>query len=148
RVKAVVERQDETHPHIHFYIVPNEGERVDDIHGGKKAAAIGKAQGQRKGEPNKQYREAMMLRQDTLNAKVASKCGLARLGPGRRRLARAQWKAEQKQAEILKNVKANARRYINYYKKKAAEMWKGEGVVDKFTFSWFHLPSRKVQEKA
>ncbi|MGB3424561.1 MAG: plasmid recombination protein [Castellaniella sp.] len=148
RLKAVVEHQDETHPHIHFYIVPNQGERFDDIHDGKKAAANAKAQGKKKGEQNKEYCEAMRLWQDNFSAKVASKYGLARLGPGRRRLTRAQWKAEQKQAEILKNVKANARRYINYYKKKAAEMWKGEGVVDKFKFSWFHLPSRKVQEKA
>ncbi|MGB7482976.1 MAG: hypothetical protein WA909_04825 [Castellaniella sp.] len=147
RLKAVVEHQDETHPHIHFYIVPKIGEKFDDIHAGKKAAADAKEQGKKKGEQNKEYCEAMRLWQDNFNAKVASKYGLARLGPGRRRLTREQWKAEQKQAEILKSVKANARKYVNYYKKKAAEKWQGSGLLDKLKMSW-HLPSKKVQEKA
>ncbi|MGE4452533.1 plasmid recombination protein [Castellaniella sp.] len=147
RLKAVVEHKDETHPHIHFYIVPKIGEKFDDIHAGKKAAADAKAKGKLKGEQNKEYCEAMRLWQDNFSAKVASKYGLARIGPGRRRLSREQWKAEQKQAEILKNVKANARKYVNHYKRKAAERWEVLRLVDKLKMAW-HLPSKKVQEKA
>lgn len=147
RLKAVVEHQDETHPHIHFYAVPNAGERFDDIHDGKAAAARAKAQGKKKGEQNKDYCEAMRLFQDNFGAKVASRFGLARLGPGRRRLSRGEWKAEQAQAQALKNVKANARKYVAYYKKKAAESWSSAKWLDKFKMSW-HLPSRKAREKA
>src|SRR5690606_38193187 len=38
RLKAVVEHTDETHPHIHFYAVPNAGEKFDVIHDGKRAS--------------------------------------------------------------------------------------------------------------
>lgn len=147
RLKTVVEHTDETHPHIHFYAVPNPGERFEVLHKGLQAKNLAKANHKKAGEQNKEYCEAMRLWQDNFGAKVASRFGLARLGPGRRRLSRGEWKAEQKQAEMLKNVKDTARRYVQHYKKVGAERWRATKWFDKFKMSW-HLPSRKVMAKA
>lgn len=146
RLKTVVEHTDETHPHIHFYAVPNVGERFEVLHKGQQAANAAKAAGKKKGEQNREYCEAMRQWQDNFGA-VASRFGLARLGPGRRRLTRDQWKAEQKQAQVLKNVRANASKYVAYYKKKAAEKWQGSSMLDKLKMAW-HLPSQKIKQKA
>lgn len=156
RLKAVVEHTDETHPHIHFYAVPNAGEKFDDIHDGKRASAQSKAAGEVKGKQNRAYIEAMRLFQDNFGAKVASKYGLARLGPKKRRLSYAEWKAEQAQAKSLKNVKANARNYVREARKyglkkglkKVAETWAGFSFADKFKFSMLHVPTKKAMEKA
>lgn len=56
RLKAVVEHQDEAHPHVHFYVVPKLGERFETIHQGKAAAARARAEGEAKGEQNRAYK--------------------------------------------------------------------------------------------
>ena len=61
----------------------------------------------------------MRATQDDFSKSVAQRFGLARLGPGRRRLTRAQWQKEQKQAEALRTVEATARRRHEHYKQKA-----------------------------
>jgi hypothetical protein len=33
----VVEHTDEENPHLHFYIVPKIGQKLDELHDGKKA---------------------------------------------------------------------------------------------------------------
>ena len=101
RLKTVVEHLDEKHPHLHFYCVAKPGERFEVLHQGQQAAQKAKEAGKVKGEQNKAYIEAMRAFQDVFSKAVAQIYGLARLGPGRRRLTRDQWKAEQKQAEIL-----------------------------------------------
>jgi len=151
RLKTVVEHTDETHPHIHFYAVPNAGERFEVLHKGQQAANLAKKAGKKKGEQNKDYCEAMRCWQDNFGG-MASKFGLARLGPGRRRLTRAQWKAEQAQARALVTVKdqakAVAKKYVAHFKKKGAEKWLGTSLLDKFKFSWLNVPSQKMKQKA
>lgn len=145
RLKAVVEHTDETHPHIHFYIVPKIGEKFDDIHDGKKAAAQAKAQGEIKGKQNHEYIEAMRRLQDNFYDKVASMFGLTRLGPGRRRLTRAQWKAEQAQANAFKRTKDKAIKYRAKVFRQSADEWAGKTLFDKFKWAW-HRPSQRVQD--
>ena len=113
----------------------------------------------------------MRATQDDFSKSVAQRFGLARLGPGRRRLTRAQWQKEQKQAEALRTVEATARRRHEHYKQKAiaeaqplieqaiaearaearAEAKKlGEkvgGVVDGFKSKW-HKPSKQAKADA
>ena len=118
RLKCVVEHLDESHPHIHFYVVPRKKERFENIHDGKKAALNAKSQNKLKGEQNLAYISAMRNFQDHFSKCVGQFFGLARLGPGKRRLTRSQWHAEQKQAEMLLNTKKTAKGIYDYYKNK------------------------------
>lgn len=96
RLKSVIaHRNDEEHPHIHFYVVPEFGEAFEAVHDGVKASKEAKAQGKLKGEQNHAYNYAMRAWQDRYFMGVGMRFGLARIGPGRRRLSRAAWVAEQ-----------------------------------------------------
>lgn len=101
RLRCVVEHTDEAHPHLHFYAVPLPGERFEVLHPGRLAAAKKAQQGAKKGAQNAAYKAAMVAWQDDFAASVAANFGLARLGPGRRRLTRKAWQAEQAQARAL-----------------------------------------------
>jgi hypothetical protein len=101
RLKSVVYHNDEAHPHLHFTVVPRIGERFDDIHEGLKAKNEAKKNNKKAGEQNLAYIEAMRGMQDEFSKKVAMGHGLTRIGPGRRRLTRAQWKAEKAQAAFF-----------------------------------------------
>lgn len=101
RLRSVIEHVDEAHPHLHFYAVPLEGERFEVLHAGRHAAAKKAQQGAKKGAQNAAYKQAMVAWQDDFAASVAANFGLARLGPGRRRLTRKAWQAEQAQARAL-----------------------------------------------
>ena len=106
RLKSVVVHNDEAHPHLHFSVVPNIGEKFEDIHDGFKASKQAKAEGKKKGEQNLSYIDAMRSYQDEFSKKVAMSHGLTRIGPGRRRLTRAQWQAEKAQAAFFSDAKA------------------------------------------
>ena len=105
RLRSVVEHTDEAHPHLHFYAVPLPGERFEVLHPGRLAAAKKAQQGAKKGAQNAAYKAAMVRWQDDFAAAVAADFGLARLGPGRRRLTRKAWQAEQAQARALSVAK-------------------------------------------
>ncbi|WP_420177166.1 plasmid recombination protein [Kerstersia gyiorum] len=145
RLKTVVEHLDESHPHIHFYCVPRPGETFETIHEGQAAAKKAAAQGKVKGEQNQAYIEAMRGFQDAF-ANVAQRFGLARLGPGRRRLTREQWKSEQIQAEALKRAREKANRIYKDAKKKGIEDSKTVGFLDKMKLSW-HQPSNELKKE-
>ena len=153
RLKCVVEHLDESHPHIHFYVVANKQERFENIHDGKKAALLAKSQKKVKGEQNLAYIAAMRKFQDDFNMYVGQFFGLARLGPGKRRLTRSQWHAEQKQAETLLNTNKTAKGVFDYYKNKGSKEGLKESrkigtmlgsVVEVFKNQW-HKPSAQVQ---
>lgn len=152
RLKCVVEHLDENHPHIHFYVVARKQERFENIHEGKKAALTAKSQNKLKGEQNLAYISAMRNFQDNFNKYVGQFFGLARLGPGKRRLTRSQWHAEQKQAETLLNTHKSAKGVFEYYKKKGTEdgMKKSQrlgsvigNAFDVFKNQW-HRPSAQL----
>lgn len=109
RLKSVVVHDDEAHPHLHFSVVPRVGENFEDIHEGYKASKQAKADGKKKGEQNLSYINAMRNFQDEFSKKVAMTHGLTRIGPGRRRLTRAQWNAEKAQAAFFADAKAQHR---------------------------------------
>lgn len=101
RLRAVVEHVDEKSRHLHFYAIPRRGERFSTVHRGRAAAEEAKAQGKPKGLQNTGYIEAMRGMQDSFWERVGKRHGLARIGPRRRRLTRAEWKAEQKVGALL-----------------------------------------------
>ena len=150
RLKTVVEHTDERHPHLHFYCVPNKGESFEVLHQGQQAAKKAKAEGKKKGEQNTAYIEAMRKFQD-LFSQLAQKYGLTRIGPGRRRLTREQWKAEQQQARALADVRRKAKRYEEGASKKGYEEGLKKGLEKSKTFGFAELikgswnkPSKEV----
>jgi hypothetical protein len=118
---VIAHEKDEAHPHLHFYCVAKIGQSFDDLHEGKRAQKELKKKNPQatKQEQNIAFAEAMRATQDDFSNRVGQRFGLARIGPGRRRLTRAQWQAEQAQAEALKNTLAKKNAYKKHYKKQA-----------------------------
>ncbi len=112
QVQVAALHWDESYPHIHILI--GSTEPTDDfqiIHNGERARKRAQgndrtAQGKKAG--NDAYTKEMRRFQDRYHAEVSLHHGQARLGPGRRRLTRAQWQKEQAQAEALANSKRQA----------------------------------------
>ncbi len=101
---SVVRHDDEDHVHLHAYVVPSEGAdmRARSLHPGvvaKDQAVRDVAPGVDAKAANRigdaAYKEAMRGLQDGFFEAVGMPSGLARLGPGRRRLSRDGWQAEQ-----------------------------------------------------
>lgn len=101
RLAAVVEHLDESHRHIHFYKIPAPGERFEVLHPGRAAALAAKAEGKLKGDQNKAYRAAMRGLQDDFYMEIGVRYGLTRLGPGKRRLTRPEWRANEAEAKAI-----------------------------------------------
>lgn len=108
RLHTVIEHTDEKHPHLHFYAIPRPGERFETVHQGREASALAKANGGLKGQQNQAYKAAMREYNDDFFVQVAMHHGMARIGPGRRRLSREQWKLEQVQAASIATAKVVA----------------------------------------
>ena len=104
-----LEHTDEVHPHLHFYILPNAGVmvRADALHPGKAATAAAGGPGAVRDQA---YRVAMRQRQDDYHVAVGLPSGLTRIGPGRRRLSRAEWKVEQVEAKRSASILADVGR--------------------------------------
>lgn len=96
---SVLRHEDEGHPHLHFYAVPTltqDGRlRIGDLHPGRRAAEAAKEAGAPKGVQNDAYKAAMRDFQNRYWQAVGMGHGLTRLGPGKRRLTRAAWRAEK-----------------------------------------------------
>ena len=76
---------DEEHPHLHFYVYSDTEVNAKMLHDNHKNAS-------RKGS----YKAGVQAFQNEYFEKVASRCGMARTGPKRRRLSRAEWHAGRK----------------------------------------------------
>lgn len=166
RLKSVIEHTDEGHPHIHFLVVPRNGERFEAIHRGKAAAAEAKAAGKYKGGQNLAYIEAMRDWQDEFSRGVAMCHGMTRIGPKRRRLPNAAWNAEQQQAEffadaaaqasairrkVLREARKEGQKELERIKAEAAEIGSRIAEVAKTAISALHAPTiraKKAAEKA
>ena len=83
-LRAVVMHNDEEQPHIHFYVYSDTEVNAKALHYGHKA--------------KKNFIAASKAFQDDYHAQVAIHCGMARLGPKKQRLTRAEWKAQKEHA--------------------------------------------------
>jgi hypothetical protein len=135
---TVVRHIDESHPHLHAYLVPKESEmRALKFHPGFLAKNEVKAAGPHHGEDDRTlgkradraYVEAMRDLLNDFHEKVAIPSGLTRLGPQKRRLTRAEWQREKLQAQSLKmtieramTVKASGEGFISKTKAEAAKI--------------------------
>ena len=141
-VVSIVEHLDEKYPHIHALAIPkltDDNPRLDakECHVGHRAGkqaydttlTQAKQQGvsladAKKSATNAQtsaFKDAMRDWQDNYFAEVGKPCGLARLGPARSRMPRAEWKKTQKLSEQLAGL-------TNDVKKLAAVKHEIEGL--------------------
>ena len=110
-LKSVVRHEDESHYHIHAYVVPTDDPEMRALrhHPGVTAKRAAMAAGPAEGEDTKalskradrEYNAAMRMWQDSYHETVGVPCGLARLGPRRRNLPRGEWQREKAQAKAL-----------------------------------------------
>jgi hypothetical protein len=135
---TVVRHTDESHPHLHAYLLPTDPEmRVTALHPGFPAKNAVLAAGPLAGEDRKAmgkradraYVAGVRAWLDDYHTKVAVPTGLTRLGAGKRRLTRAQWHMERAQAAALKQaieraaaVEAKGREYIERTKQQAGRI--------------------------
>lgn len=110
-LKCVVRHEDESHFHIHAYVVPTDDMEMRALrhHPGvtaKRAVMAAGTDEEDKKALSKRadaaYKSALRGWQDSYHEAVGIPCGLARLGPQRRSLTRAEWQAEKVQARALK----------------------------------------------
>jgi hypothetical protein len=104
QLRVVVAHDDEEHPHLHAWLLPDDpGADATTLHPGKQAKRETEAQAKADGiEPrevvklgNRALKDAMTTFQDEYHESVGAPLGLTRSGPQRRRLTREQWKAEK-----------------------------------------------------
>lgn len=110
-LKSVVRHEDESHYHIHGYVVPTDDPEMRALrhHPGVTAKRAAMAAGPGAAEDSKAlskrgdaaYKGAMRAWQDSYHEVVGIPCGLARLGPRRRNLPRGEWQREKAQAKAL-----------------------------------------------
>lgn len=110
-LKSVVRHEDESHYHIHAYIVPTDDPEMRALrhHPGVTAKRAAMAAGPTDTEDPKAlskrgdgaYKGAMRAWQESYHEVVGIPCGLARLGPRRRNLPRGEWQREKAQAKAL-----------------------------------------------
>jgi len=127
-LKSVIRHTDESHPHLHAYLVAddmkasqfNEGKQAKDAFmKSPEASQMDKKEANKLGD--KEYRKAMRSWQDSYFESVGVHCGLARIGPGNRRLTRSQWQQEKKQSESLKRAISQKNSFVSKTKEKAQE---------------------------
>lgn len=121
-LRSVIEHKDEDHPHLHFYAVPKAGKAFGSIHKGIEARTKARQEKLKTSEQNLAYCEAMREWQDKFSRDVGQKHGLTRIGPGRRRLTRAQWQQEKTQAKALLQAKSRAKKVEKKAEKQAEEI--------------------------
>lgn len=106
-LKCVIEHTDEKHPHIHFYVVANVGENLNDFHDGK--LAVSKLPKEEKKNQKTVYVKAMTKFQDDFYNRVSKKYGFDRLGEKpRKRMSRKEYleyEAEKQLSQTLLDEK-------------------------------------------
>lgn len=159
-LKSVIEHRDESNLHIHFYSVPKNGQKFEDIHDGKKAVLEAKKENSKilKGDQNRLYIKAMKEFQEDFYNEVAIKHGMTKTGPKRERLTREEWKARKeyalKQSEEIKNITLLKDQAIQAGKKEgfeySVEQSKGWGWIAKIGAKYKYYTDgfkKKLEEK-
>lgn len=97
-LRAVLRHDDETYPHLHFFVLSRDPMAYDAkaLHDGHVAVAVSGVPSMTK-EGGAIYNDAMRDFQSDYYAKVGHPCGLHRDGPKRVRKTRQQYKREQRE---------------------------------------------------
>ncbi len=154
-LRSVIEHKDEAHKHLHFYCIPEAGKQFSSIHKGIEARTKARQEKLSSKEQNLAYCEAMREFQDKFSIEVGQHHGLTRIGPGRRRLTRAQWQQEQAQARALKQAKSRAKKVLKQAEKQAEEKAQKTAGFGASVGVWaagvaggWHKPTKQAEEAA
>ncbi|MRN67700.1 hypothetical protein [Brucella sp. 10RB9213] len=154
-LKCVILHDDERFPHLHAYAMPDDL-RCRNLHVGVAVKEAVMKAGPDDGEDSKDhnkrgdvaYRAAMSKWQDRYFEQVGLPSGLTRLGPGKRRLSRDAWKAEQ---AAVKSVQMAQEQVRGLDVQKAAYVAKvkadGARYVEKTRLS-AHVEAEKIKADA
>lgn len=126
RLVSAVEHLDESHPHMHFYLVPKIDEDFGTVHPGYAASRTA-----RKSEGNlirTAYNDAMREWQDWVQETIGAPFGLARIGPRRARMNNAEWKADEK-TRLAETREKAARESEEQLAKKLADIQRREALI-------------------
>lgn len=126
RLVSAVEHLDESHPHLHFYLVPKIDEDFGMVHPGYAASRAA-----RKSDGNlirTAYNDAMREWQDWIQETIGEPFGLARIGPRRARMKNAEWKADEKNRLAAAREKA-AQEAEEQLAKKVADIERREALI-------------------
>jgi len=130
QLKTVVRHDDESHPHLHFYVLPSGPEmKANDLHPGQKAKsdflkseeASGLDDKTRNRLGDRKYKEAMRAWQDDYFRKVGLPCGLERFGPKRQRKSRSQHLEAKEAQKAEHQAKLERQRQAEEADRKAQE---------------------------
>lgn len=100
---SVVRHDDESHPHLHFFVVPKDGNaRLLNPGVREKLAAV--ANGASDKEGNRIYKEAMRQFQNEYFSEVGVKTGLQRIGPGRQRMSKGAYSQKCAEAKLVADL--------------------------------------------
>lgn len=113
--KCGVQHLDEKFPHIHCYGLAPDW-KANDLHPG---LAVKPSKGKKGRDAGKEAIDALRHVQDQYQEQVGRYCGQTRLGPGKRRLSREAWKAEQSQQKAIQATLEQADTIKAGYKEKA-----------------------------
>lgn len=127
-LKTVVEHVDESHPHLHAYLLPEDAKADKYNIGRNSKSAFLKSDEAKKLEPkeankvgDRVYKQAWREWQDSYYEKVGIPCGLSRIGPGGRRLSRVEWQKEKQQSQSLKRAISQKNNFVSKTKEKAKQ---------------------------
>lgn len=90
-LQAIVEHQDESHPHLHAFVIPplSERNRIDHrLHPGYSAREVARRVGADHRKAEQAYRQGMREWQDAFHEAVSRQFGHERIGPKRKRFRR------------------------------------------------------------
>lgn len=138
-LKSIILHDDEQFPHIHAYAIPD-NLRCRNLHVGVQAKEAVMKSGPDPDEDSKAhnkrgdkaYRAAMSAWQDRYFEQVGLPSGLTRLGPGKRRLSRDAWQAEQASAKAVQLAQERVKKLEG---QSAAYVAKTKAQGDKFIAS-------------
>jgi hypothetical protein len=129
-LKTVIEHTDESHPHLHAYMLPadlkankyNLGKIAKDAFMSSDDAKQIEDLKERNKCGDRAYKQAWRDWQDSYFERVGIPCGMSRIGPGKRRLTRSAWQNEQKQAESLKRALSHRDSFVDDVNAKARKI--------------------------
>lgn len=118
QLRVVLAHEDENHPHLHFWLLPDDPDaRADTLHPGKVAKHQAEAEARAAGLSDREavragniaLKETMRGVLDDYWREVGQPVGMTRDGPKRQRLTRAEWQARKADAARVGETLRRAR---------------------------------------
>lgn len=170
QLKVVLAHEDESHPHLHFWLLPDDQDaRADTLHPGKVAKRFAEDEARAAGLNDREavrvgniaLKDAM---RDTLEdywREVGQSLGMTRDGPKRQRLTRAEWKARKEEAmrqaealcrvekaeEVVQDAESRAAVITDEAEARDAETKEKRGKFNKDAREWVERNRKTLEDR-